>query len=142
MTFTCEPVDEVVVTLPNSAAVPLDEVAALMTKTRPNFARAKGLCRECNAPKHERRSTSDFCSDRCRSDFHNRAKVEGAAVIHIAKRWRRYRNKGDFALFTKMLDDLIRADKDTGRSHYPKPPASAHAKVVGRNVEGRRRARG
>lgn len=130
--FVCE-------TLDNAEPVDLDKMIEVLDRTRPNFKRARGICRECGAPKSERRSTADFCSDRCRGDFHNRAKKEGAYIIHIAKRWRRFRNKGDFALFTKMLDDLIRDDKLTDRSFYPEPPPHAHAKVVAINVAGKRR---
>lgn len=140
MSYICEPVEEdELVLLPNGEPADLDEVVALLGRTRPNFSKAKGICRECGAPKSERRLGADFCSDRCRGTFHNRAKMEGAYIIHIAKRWRRFRDSGDFSLFTKMLDDLIRADKDHGRSFYPKPPTHAHAKVVATNVSGRRR---
>lgn len=137
MAFTCDAPEED--RRDNAAPVDLQVMIDTLEAGRPKFKRAKGICRECGAPKSERRSMADFCSDRCRSDFHNRAKKEGAYIIHIAKRWRRLRNKGDFALFTKMLDDLIREDKLNDRSFYPKPPTHAHVKVVATNVAGRRR---
>ena len=132
MTLVCEEVD-----LPNEP----DLVEALLDAgptSSPKFARAKGLCRECGAPKHERRSLAEFCSDRCRAAFHNRSKIEGAAIIHVAKRWRRYRNGKDLTLLYRMLSASVEADKAAGRDYYPDPPASAHAVVVGRNVQGRR----
>uniref|UniRef100_A0AB74UGR5 Transcriptional regulator n=1 Tax=Caulobacter phage BL57 TaxID=3348355 RepID=A0AB74UGR5_9VIRU len=134
MSFVCE------TDMANAIPVDLDEAEAVL-RPRPNFAKAKGLCRECGAPKSERRLGADFCSTRCRSNFHNRAKLEGAAMIHIIKRWRRYRRPGDFALMTKMADDLIRMDKIMNRNFYPDPPATAHAKVVATNIAGRRRAK-
>ncbi|AFU87663.1 hypothetical protein CcrKarma_gp146 [Caulobacter virus Karma] len=137
MTYVCTAeTDEII----NAQPVDLDAAEALL-RPRPNFAKARGVCRECGAPKNERRLGADFCSTRCRSDFHNRAKIEGASLIHIVKRWRRYRRPGDFALMTKMADDLIRADKLANRNFYPDPPATAHAKVVATNIAGRRKAR-
>ena len=106
----------------------------------PQFRRATGLCRWCKAPKNDRRSVAEFCSKPCRDEFHNNAKKEGASIVHVAKRWRRYKRKGDFALMSKMIDDLIRADKELGRDFYPDPPTSAYAKVVAHNIAGRRKA--
>lgn len=126
------------VELANAERVDPADLAAL-TAPKSNFRRAKGLCKECGAPKNTRRDVAAFCSDRCRAAFHNRAKVQGATLIHAAKRWRRFRDKGSFALVTKILDDMIREDKAAGINSYPNPPLSAYVKVVGTNVQGRKR---
>lgn len=105
------------------------------------FRKASGSCKWCKGPRSSRREGAVFCSDGCRKAFHNHAMRQGAEIIHIAKRWRRHRQKGDFALFTRMLDRLIADDRQADRDYHPDPPTSAYAKVVGRNIQGRRRAR-
>jgi hypothetical protein len=100
-------------------------------RVSPNFRKAKGVCRWCKGPKSEKRSVAEFCSASCRNAFHNQSKIDGAAIVHMAKRWRRHRKKGDFALLTKMIDDLVRQDKEFGRDYYPDPPTTAYAKTVG-----------
>lgn len=114
---------------------------ATTTRSAPKFRRAKGTCKWCRGPKTEARSTAVFCSERCRKDYHNHVAVEGAKIVLIAKRWRRHRQKGDFALFTSLLDAMIRQDKEDERDFKPQIPAEAYAKVVGRNIQGRTRGR-
>lgn len=105
------------------------------------FKRATGNCKWCHGPRSSRRESAVFCSDACRKAFHNHAMRTGAEIVHVAKRWRRKRRKGDFALLTRLVDQLIAQDKEAGRDYHPDPPTAAYAKVVGRNIQGRRGAR-
>jgi len=122
----CEPIPDVEVAARNETVVDLDKAARALSP----FKRASGLCRHCREPKSERRSLAAFCSDRCRSDFHNHDKKRGALVINQAVKWRRYRRKGDFTKLCTMIDEMIREDKASGRTYYPDPPVHALVKVV------------
>lgn len=141
--LACVDPDAEVIDLPNEESVDVALMEALLGEALPAspFKRARGLCRECQTPKNERRSLAEFCSDKCRSDFHNRSKVQGAQIISVAKRWRRYRRSGDLSLLCKLLGDFVREDKAAGRNYYPDPPLAAYTKVVGKAVQGRRRQR-
>lgn len=126
--------------LKNATEVDLESAAAALlgaldSRPRPLFERATGTCRHCNGPKSLRRSLAEFCSDQCRTSFHNFDKKRGALVINTLIRWRRFRKKGDFTLLCRMVDEMIREDKASGRTYYPRPPAHVHAITVA----GRRR---
>lgn len=125
----------------NEAFLPPEVLEQLIAAPRVNFKRAKGLCLECRTPKNEKRSLAHFCSTPCRTTYHNRAKVRGAAIIHQAIVWRRFRRKGDFTKLVKLIDDFAREDKAAGRTHYPPPPLAASVRVVGQNIQGRARRR-
>jgi hypothetical protein len=61
-----------------------------------------------------------FCSDKCRSDWRGREKVQGAVIITLAKVWRKSRGSGDigkaaFQRFVEALDILISDDEEAGR---------------------------
>lgn len=115
--------------LPNE--VPdLDLAEQVLAPRRPKFARARGICRWCKGPKSERRSTAEYCSTDCRVSHHNHQKMQGAAIIAIAKRWRRHKAKGDFTLFTRMLDTMIADDKAAGLDHHPDPPTEFYAQRI------------
>ncbi|UTC29932.1 hypothetical protein BAJUN_03300 [Bajunvirus bajun] len=134
--------DDNVTFITNSAAVDLEGAAEVLAGTlrKRKFKLAKGTCRWCKEPKTSRRENANFCSDKCRTAAHNHSKKQGYSVIAIAKRWRRYRRPGDFALFSKMLGELIQEDKNLGIDHYPDPPTSAYTKVICNNATGRKRA--
>lgn len=136
MTLVCDAID-----LPNAAPVDLDTAEQVLGRVKPKFSKARGLCLNpsCRVPLGERRSLAKFCSDPCRTTYNNQAKVRGSQVIDQALRWRRFRNKGDFTKFVAMLDQMIREDKEAGRTHYKAPPVHTQARVVGRNISGRKR---
>lgn len=128
----CEAVD-----LVNTDPVAPEVVEAAFAP-KVNFSKAKGLCLHCSLPKNERRSLAKFCSDKCRSDFHNETKKR-ARIVDQALRWRRFRKKGDFTILCKLLDDLNREDKAKGRTYYAPAPLDAHVRVVGIQIQGRKR---
>lgn len=122
----------------NEPAVDPDALEELLGRARPNFKPAKGICLNCGGSKTGRRSLARFCSDPCRSEWHNRDKKRGDMIIGQAILWRRYRRKGDFTLLCRMLDGFIAEDKTLGRADYTPAPLSAHVKVVGRRIQGGR----
>lgn len=124
MTMTCEEIDR-----PNEDP-DLGKAEQLLLRKSPAFQRATGLCRWCKAPKSDQRSVAEYCSKEHRVLHHNYLKKQGAALVTIAKRWRRYKGKGDFSLFTRMLDDAIAEDRRLGLDYYPNPPAHAYARRV------------
>lgn len=115
-------------------------------KTKAKYSLARGECRSCHAPLRAtgRRSLAKFCSDKCRNDFSNRLKVQGAAIIAQVKRWQmapRGKARGkELSLLEKMARELVAQDREDGVTYLPPPPTSAYAKVVGRNVGGGRRS--
>src|SRR4028118_1076307 len=80
------------------------------------------VCPECSEPTYAwgRGGSKQFCSPKCRMAFHARAKVEGAAIIALAKVWRRNRGSGEtareaFAEMVRILDSFTTADIAAGR---------------------------
>lgn len=112
----------------------------------PAFARAKGTCRWCAAPKSAKRSTAEFCSDKCRTDFSNYKKTQGAAIVSQVKRWqkaKRGKDRGrELTILERMARELVRQDDVLGVSHLPKAPPEYHARVVVKaHLSGKKRER-
>lgn len=84
-------------------------------------------CPECGgevARKSDRGPPPMFCGKACKTAFFNRAKVDGAAIIMLAKAWRLARNnKADSALgaaclteMSKIVDYMNERDRAEGRT--------------------------
>jgi hypothetical protein len=128
MSLTCEAVDSSTkTTRPRRAA---------------NYTKATGLCRWCQAPLNNLRSTAKYCSPQHLADHHNYLKTQGFALINVAKRWRKEQRSGkgalrkarngisDFSLLTRIIDDLVAQDEALGVNHYPDPPAEFFARKI------------
>lgn len=112
-------------------------------KRKPSFAKARGVCRWCKQPKNAKRSTAKFCSDKCRSDFSNHQKKQGAIALGILLHWQgsaRGSERGKAISLMEKVARRLRQENDEMGIVIPKEvPAEYHALVVGRNVGGGRR---
>jgi hypothetical protein len=108
----------------------LDLPAAAQSSPTASSARPGRLCAECGVEFKPTRNHQSFCSDAHKKTFHNRAAVEGRAIIALAKAWRASRNAkgnspealairevGNKALseMVSIVDGFMAEDKDAGR---------------------------
>lgn len=67
----------------------------------------------------------EFCSGKCRNQFHSRMQKRGAALLPYLMHWRRVRGSGDIgkACFTeinRMLDQMNSDEREAGRPRLDK----------------------
>lgn len=120
--------------------------AETATRKSPAFRKAFGVCRWCKQTKSTKRSTAEFCSDKCRTDFANYKKTQGAAIVSQVKRWqkaKRGKDRGrELTILERMARELVRQDDVLGVSHLPVAPPEYHARVVSKAyLTGRKRER-
>lgn len=93
----------------------------------------RAKCLECSTAFSAKAPNQRFCSTRCKQDSNNRAKAEGAAIIHLAKAWRAARGhdkRGIFGELCSTLDEFNRRDRIEGRA-----PASDHIQEGERYID-------
>lgn len=91
-------------------------------KTRGTVGGRAGSCRECAAPFMARRATREFCSEVCRTTFHNRRLRRGAELYDAVMAWRFDRdeanNAGALNLICRMAGNF-RAEDERIRAGRP-----------------------
>jgi len=69
------------------------------------------FCRECGHPYYAKREDQEYCSTKCRQNFHRRRYDRGAELYDFAMNWRGKRLKGGFTILCQILDEWLRQEK-------------------------------
>lgn len=81
---------------------------AIVPKGRPAELR---YCREDGHPFYPARHDQDFCSPKCRSDFHRRRYDNGAKLYDVAVRWADTGAGNDFADLDRLARECLAEER-------------------------------
>lgn len=125
--------------------IKLDQIETKPRNSNPDPSVGRRPCAECGDLFHAVRHMQQFCSPQCKRVFHERAVLEGRAIVALVKAWRGSRNRREdgplgsqcLSEICSIVDGFNAADREAGR---PAPQLYAkRALAAGRYVDRARR---